>query len=119
MRLRAWSGLHPKKPRIGERYGCKRAPVVRGWVVLVEVGKLPRQTRKPKKLWLWWSGRGGPGSHLAGVLPQVRPRTRDLLHETNPGLDDAEGASSRAGRPLDLAGIGRLRPVEAGACHRR
>jgi hypothetical protein len=22
----------------------------------VEVGKLPRQTRKPKKLWLWWSG---------------------------------------------------------------
>jgi hypothetical protein len=25
---------------------------------LVEVGKLPRQTRKPKKLWLWWSGQG-------------------------------------------------------------
>jgi len=25
-------------------------------VVLVEAGKLPRQTRKPKKLWLWWSG---------------------------------------------------------------
>jgi hypothetical protein len=23
---------------------------------LVEVGKLRRQTRKPKKLWLWWSG---------------------------------------------------------------
>ena len=23
--------------------------------LLVEVGKLPRQTRKPKKLWLWWS----------------------------------------------------------------
>jgi hypothetical protein len=31
---------------------------VRGSVVLVEVGKLPRQTRKPKKLWLWWSGEG-------------------------------------------------------------
>ena len=56
VRVRAWSGLHPKTRRIGERYGCKRAPVVRGTVVLVEVGKLPRQTRKPKKLWLWWSG---------------------------------------------------------------
>jgi hypothetical protein len=56
VRVRAWSGLHPKTRRIGERYGCKRAPVVRGCVVLVEVGKLPRQTRKPKKLWMWWSG---------------------------------------------------------------
>jgi hypothetical protein len=56
VRVRAWSGLHPKTRRIGERYGCKRAPVVRGTVVLVEVGKLPKVTRKPKKLWLWWSG---------------------------------------------------------------
>jgi hypothetical protein len=56
VRVRCWAGLHPKTRRIGERYGCKRAPVVRGTVVLVEVGKLPRQTRKPKKLWLWWSG---------------------------------------------------------------
>ena len=59
VRVRAWSGLHPKTRRIGERYdGCERAPVVRGTVVLVEVGKLPRQARKPKKLWLWWSGEG-------------------------------------------------------------
>jgi DDE superfamily endonuclease len=58
VRVRCWSGLHPKTRRIGERYGCERAPVVRGSVVLVEVGKLPRQTRKPKKLWLWWSGEG-------------------------------------------------------------
>ena len=58
VRVRCWSGLHPKTRRIGERYGCERAPVVRGCVVLVEVGKLPRQTRKPKKLWLWWSGEG-------------------------------------------------------------
>src|SRR5918995_2955475 len=31
-RVRAWSGLHPKTRRIGERYGCERAPVVRGTV---------------------------------------------------------------------------------------
>jgi len=58
VRVRCWAGLHPKTRRIGERYGCERAPVVRGCVILVEVGKLPRQTRKPKKLWLWWSGQG-------------------------------------------------------------
>ena len=56
VRVRCWAGLHPKTRRIGERYGCERAPIVRGCVVLVEVGKLPRQTRKPKKLWLLWSG---------------------------------------------------------------
>jgi hypothetical protein len=39
MRVKAWSGLHPKTQRIGERYGCERAPVVRGSVILVEVGK--------------------------------------------------------------------------------
>jgi len=39
MRVKAWSGLHPKTRRIGERYGCERAPVVRGSVILVEVGK--------------------------------------------------------------------------------
>ncbi len=59
VRVRAWSGLHPKTRRIGERYGCERAPVVRGTVVLVEVGKLPRETRKPKMLWLWFSGDDG------------------------------------------------------------
>jgi hypothetical protein len=58
VRVRCWSELHPKTRRIGERYGCERAPVVRGSVILVEVDKLPKQTRKPKKLWLWWSGQG-------------------------------------------------------------
>jgi hypothetical protein len=43
VRVRCWSGLHPKTRRIGERYGCEAAPVVRGTVVLVEVSKLPRQ----------------------------------------------------------------------------
>ena len=64
VRLRAWSGLHPKTRRIGERYGCEKAPVVRGTVVLVEVGKLTRETRKPKKLWLWFSGEGKPDLDL-------------------------------------------------------
>jgi hypothetical protein len=34
--------------------------VVKGTVVLVEVDRLPKETRKPKKLWLWWHGEGEP-----------------------------------------------------------
>ena len=77
VRVRCWAGLHPKTRRIGARYGCKRAPVVRGTVVLVEVGKLPRQTRKPKKLWLWWSGEGEANLDL---LWKAYCRRFDLEH---------------------------------------
>jgi hypothetical protein len=77
VRVRAWSGLHPKTRRIGERYGCERAPVVRGCVVVVEVGKLPRQSRKPNKLWLWWSGEGDADLDL---LWKAYCRRFDLEH---------------------------------------
>jgi hypothetical protein len=77
VRVRAWSGLHPKTRRIAERYGCEKAPVVRGTVVLVEVAKLPRQTRKPKKLWLWFSGEGAADLDL---LWRAYVRRFDLEH---------------------------------------
>jgi hypothetical protein len=51
--------------------------VVRGTVVLVEVGKLPRQTRKPKKLWLWWNGEGEANLDL---LWKAYCRRFDLEH---------------------------------------
>ena len=60
VRVRAWSGLHPKTRRAGERYGSESAAVATGTVVLVEVERLPRgeRRRKPKALWLWWHGPG-------------------------------------------------------------
>ena len=66
VRVRSWSGLHPKTRRAGERYGSVSAAVVRGTVVLVEVERLPRgeRRRKPKKLWLWWCGKGEPDLDL-------------------------------------------------------
>jgi DDE superfamily endonuclease len=66
VRVRAWSGLHPKTRRAKERYGSESAAVVRGTVVLVEVGRLPRgeRRRKPKALWLWWHGEGEPDLEL-------------------------------------------------------
>jgi hypothetical protein len=62
-----------------------------------------------------WAKRGGSQSPVALLLSQVRPRAHDPLPEANPGLDHAEGATSRAGRSVDVAGVGRLRPAQAGA----
>jgi hypothetical protein len=66
VRVRAWSGLHPKTRKAAERYGSGTATVVEGTVVLVEVERLPRgrRRRKPKKLWLWWHGEGEPDLDL-------------------------------------------------------
>lgn len=66
VRVRAWSGLHPKTRRAADRYGSETAAVVEGTVVLVEVGRLPRgeRRRKPKALWLWWHGAGEPDLDL-------------------------------------------------------
>lgn len=62
VKVRAWSGLHPKTRRAAERYGSESAAVIRGTVVLVEVERLPsgERRRRPKALWLWWCGRGEP-----------------------------------------------------------
>src|SRR5215207_11175027 len=66
VRVRAWSGLHPKTRRAAERYGSDSACVVAGMVALVEVGRLPRgeRRRQPKALWLWWHGPGEPDLDL-------------------------------------------------------
>ncbi len=66
VRVRAWSGLHPKTRRAAERYGSESAAVAVGTVVLVEVERLPRgeRRRSPKALWLWWHGEGTPDLDL-------------------------------------------------------
>ena len=59
VRVRAWVGLHPRlQDRTGQ--GTKGpTPIVRMTLVLVEVGRLPRPTRTPKALWLWWHAPAG------------------------------------------------------------
>jgi hypothetical protein len=66
VRVRAWSGLHPKTRKAKERYGSESAAIVKGIVVLVEVQRLPRgeRRRKPKALWLWWHGEDEPDLDL-------------------------------------------------------
>ena len=79
VRVRAWSGLHPKTRRAAERYGAATAAVAVGTVVLVEVGRLPRgeRRRRPKALWLWWHGPGGPD---LGLLWRSYCRRFDVEH---------------------------------------
>ena len=77
VRVRAWGGLHPKQQEHPDRGTRKARPVLRGTVVLVEVGRLPRQTREPRALWLWWSGPGEPDLDL---LWRAYVRRFDLEH---------------------------------------
>ncbi len=55
VRVRAWTGLHPKtQGEHAQRDARGQRPIVRGTLLLVEVSRLPQQTRQPQALWLWW-----------------------------------------------------------------
>ncbi len=64
VRVRAWAGLHPKTQEHSARGTRRPRPIVRGTLVLVEVSRLPRTTREPRMLWLWWAGPGEPDLDL-------------------------------------------------------
>jgi hypothetical protein len=51
---------------------------------------------------------------VARLRAPVRPGAHHPLRQADPWLDHAQGAPSRAGRPLDLAGAGRLHPAASG-----
>jgi hypothetical protein len=77
VRVRAWSGLHPKQQAHATRGTRKPRPVVRGTVVLVEVGRLPARPYPPQVLWLWWAGPGAPD---LDILWRAYVRRFDLEH---------------------------------------
>src|SRR5712692_13458 len=60
VRVRAWAGVHAKTQNHPQRGSYRTKPTVRGTLVLVEVERLPRQTRIPRRLWLWWRGPDEP-----------------------------------------------------------
>jgi hypothetical protein len=59
--VRAWAGLHPRITRRARGRGrwasaAGPAPIVRGWVIRVEVTSLPKPGGQASTtLWLWWS----------------------------------------------------------------
>jgi hypothetical protein len=79
VRVRAWSGLHPKVRAHEGRGSRGPLPIVVGTLVLVEVERLPRgeRRREPRVLWLWWHGEGEPD---LGLLWRAYVRRFDLEH---------------------------------------
>src|SRR5205085_7474311 len=77
VRVRAWAGVHAKSQQHPARGSRRTRPTLRGMLVLVEVERLPRQTRIPKRLWLWWRG---PGQSNRAVLWRAYVRRFDLEH---------------------------------------
>ena len=78
VRVRAWAEIHAKvrhRPIPGHRR--KTWPILHGTLVLVEVERLPRQTRIPKRLWLWWRG---PSEPDLAVVWRAYVRRFDLEH---------------------------------------
>jgi hypothetical protein len=77
VRVRAWAGLHAitkTHDTVGSR---QPRPIVRGTVLRVEVAQLPRQTRQPRQLWLFWYGPGEPDLRL---IWQAYVRRFDVEH---------------------------------------
>ena len=64
-------------------------------------------------------GRPGPRPPLASLLPALRRGALRQVPERDSRLDGAEGSTPRAGRPLDLAGLDRLRSARVDQGRRR
>ena len=64
VRVRAWADLHARTQNHPLRGSRQTKPVVRGTLILLEVERVPQQTRPPQPLWLWWRGLGHPDLHL-------------------------------------------------------
>jgi hypothetical protein len=77
VRVRAWAGVHAKSQHHPHKGRRRTLSTVRGTLVLVEVERLPRQTRIPKRLWLWWRGPDAPD---LAVLWRAYVHRFDLEH---------------------------------------
>ena len=77
VRVQAWADLHPQVQHHATRGSRQPRPIVRGTLVRVEVSRLPRQTRQPQVLWLWWHG---PGTPDLAVVWRAYVRRFDLEH---------------------------------------
>jgi len=79
VRVRAWGAVHAKTQGHPTRGTYAARPVERGTLLLLQVERLPRQTRVPKDVWLWWQGPPGAGPALA-LAWRAYVRRFDLEH---------------------------------------
>ena len=97
VRVRTWAGVHAKTEHQPIR-GHRRAPppVLHGTLLLVEVARLPRQTRLPQRLWLWWRG---PGQPDLAVVWRAYVRRFDLEHTCRFVKQTLNGTTPRVRHP--------------------
>jgi hypothetical protein len=77
VRVRAWADLHAIPQNHATKGSRGPKPLIRGTLILVEVSRLPQQTRQPQVLWLWWRG---PGRLDLAVVWRAYVRRFDLEH---------------------------------------
>ena len=58
--LQCWSGLHAIPQRHAKRGTRQARPIVRATLIRLEVQHLPKLTKVPLPLWLWWWGPDPP-----------------------------------------------------------
>jgi hypothetical protein len=56
VQVQAWTEMHAKPDRHATRGTHQPRPLIPGTLIRITVSKLPKQTRAPKPLWLWWHG---------------------------------------------------------------
>ena len=56
VQVQAWPEMHAKPDRHAARGTYQPRPLIPGILIRITVSKLPKQTRAPKPLWLWWHG---------------------------------------------------------------
>jgi hypothetical protein len=71
--VRAWAGVHGKVEAHAGRGTHGPTPIERGTLLLLQVERLPRQTRVPKDVWLWWQG-------PPGIVPDLALVWRAYIH---------------------------------------
>jgi hypothetical protein len=80
VQVRAWAGLHPRITRAGRWAGPGPLPVVRGWVIRVDVATMPKPgPRASSVLWLWWAGPPGLAPDL-GLAWRAYVHRFDIEH---------------------------------------
>jgi DDE superfamily endonuclease len=98
VRVRAWGGVHAKTQEHPTRGTRGPRPIERGALLLLQVERLPRQTRVPQDVWLWWQGPPGAAPDLARVWRAYVHRF-DLEHTFRFAKETLRWTAPRVRRP--------------------
>jgi hypothetical protein len=60
VRVQSWANLHAQTQNHAQRGTRRLRPLIQGTLILLEVERLPKQTRHPEPMWLGWWGPAPP-----------------------------------------------------------